>query len=115
MILSLQEALKRGVVAQEGVHHKPCAEAEAGDEGIQLALAHELGVSVAEAEKQLLIFAVQPFGELFFQIVQGVRRLLDGALGTIATGLRIDVAVLQLFNEVCHHSAPPLSVSSARH
>ena len=51
--LSLQEALEWRFVAQEGVHHKPSIEAEAGDEGIQLAFAHGLGVGVAEAEKQL--------------------------------------------------------------
>ena len=50
-MLPLKKALKRRVVAQEGIHHKPCAEAEAGDEGVQLGFAHELGVCVAEAEE----------------------------------------------------------------
>ena len=59
--LPLQEALKRRFVAQEGIHHKACAEAEAGDKGVQLTFAHELGVGVAEAEKQLLVLT----GELF--------------------------------------------------
>lgn len=34
MILPLKEALEQRVVAQKRIHHKPCAEAEAGDEGI---------------------------------------------------------------------------------
>ena len=70
--LSRQEALKRGVVAQECIHHKPCAETEAGDEGVQLGFAHELGVGVAEAEEQRLVFAGELLGELFLQIVQRV-------------------------------------------
>ena len=47
LILSIQEALERGVIAQKCFHHKPCAEAEAGDEGVQLGFAHKLGVGVA--------------------------------------------------------------------
>ena len=113
--LSLQEALERRFVAQKGIHDKPCAEAEAGDEGIQLTFAHELGVGVAEAEKQLLVLAGELFRELFFQSVQRVGNLLDGAFQAIATCLRVDVAVVQFFNEVCHHFAPPLSFRSARH
>ena len=70
--LFLQQALKRRVVAQKGIHHEPCAEAEAGDESIQLGFAHELGVGVAEAEKQRLVFAGELLGELFLQIVQRV-------------------------------------------
>lgn len=34
LMLPFQKALERRVVAQEGIHHKPCAEAEAGDEGV---------------------------------------------------------------------------------
>lgn len=72
LILPLQKALKRRVVAQKGIHHKPCAETEAGDEGVQLGFAHELGVGVAEAEEQRLVFAGELLGELFLQIVQRV-------------------------------------------
>ena len=50
---------------EEGIHHKPRAEAEAVDEGIQLGFAHELGVGIAEAEKQLLVFAGELFREFF--------------------------------------------------
>jgi len=63
---------KRGVIAQKCIHHEPCAEAEAGDEGVQLGFAHELGVGVAEAEEQRLVFAGELLGELFLQIVQRV-------------------------------------------
>ena len=72
IILSLQEALKRGFVAQEGIHHKAGTEAEAGDEGVQLAFAHELGVGVEEAEEQVLVFAGELPGEFFLQIVQSI-------------------------------------------
>ena len=34
LILPLQKALELRVVAQKRVHQKPCAEAEAGDEGL---------------------------------------------------------------------------------
>ena len=71
-MLPLKKALKRRVVAQKGIQHKPCAEAEAGDEGAQFAFAHELGVGVAEAEEQRLVFAGELLGELFLQIVQRV-------------------------------------------
>ena len=71
-MLPLKEALKLCVVAQKSIQHKPCAEAEAGDEGIQLGFAHELGVGVAEVEKQRLVFAGELLGELFLQIVQRV-------------------------------------------
>ena len=79
--LPLQESLKLSVIAQEGVHHKPCAEAEAGDEGVQLGFAHELGVGVAEAKKQRLVFAGELFGELFLQVVQRVGRFFAGRCG----------------------------------
>ena len=69
-MLPLKKALKRRVVAQKGIHHEPCAEAEAGDESIQLGFAHELGVGVAEAEKQSFVFASELLGELFLQVVQ---------------------------------------------
>ena len=72
LILPLQKAVKRRIVAQKRIQHKPCAEAEAGDEGVQLGFAHELGVGVAEAEEQRLIFAGELLGELFLQIVQRV-------------------------------------------
>ena len=72
LILPLQKALKRRVVAQKDIHHKPCAEVEAGDEGVQFGFAHELGVGVAEAEEQRLVFAGELLGELFLQIVQRV-------------------------------------------
>ena len=72
LILPLQKALKRRVVAQKGVQHKPRAEAEAVDEGVQLAFAHKLCVGVAEAEEQSLVFAGELLGELFLQIVQRV-------------------------------------------
>ena len=70
-MLPFQKALERRVVAQKGIQHKPCAEAEAGDEGVQLGFAHELGVGVAEAEEQRLVFAGELLGELFLQIVYG--------------------------------------------
>lgn len=69
-MLPFQKALERRVVAQEGIHHEPCAEAEAGDESIHLGFAHELGVGVAEAEKQSFVFASELLGELFLQVVQ---------------------------------------------
>lgn len=69
LLLPLKEALKWGVVAQKRVHHKPRAEAEAGDEGVQLAFAHELGVGVAEAEEQGLVFASELLGKLFLEMV----------------------------------------------
>ena len=69
-MLPFQKALERRVVAQEGIHHKPCAEAEAGDEGVQFAFAHELGVGVAEAEEQRLVLAGELLCKLFFQVVQ---------------------------------------------
>ena len=69
-MLPFQKALERRVVAQEGIHHKPCAEAEAGDEGVQLGFAHEFGVDVTEAEKQSFVFASELLGELFLQVVQ---------------------------------------------
>ena len=50
-MLPLKEALKLCVVAQKGIHHKPRAEAEAGDEGVQLAFVNEFGMGVAEAEE----------------------------------------------------------------
>ena len=71
LCVTLLKSFKWRVVAQEGIQHKPCAEAEAGDEGVQFAFAHELGVGVAEAEKQLLVFAGELLGELFLQIVYG--------------------------------------------
>ena len=76
--LFLPKAIKRDVFTQKCIHHKPGAEAEAGDEGVQFGFAHELGVGVAEAEKQLLVFAGELLGELFLQVVQRVRRLLHG-------------------------------------
>lgn len=69
-MLPLKKALKRRVVAQKGIQHKPCAEAEAGDEGVQFAFAHELGVGVAEAEEQRLVLAGELLCKLFFQVVQ---------------------------------------------
>ena len=69
-MLPLKKALKRRVVAQKGIHLEPCAEAEAGDESIQLGFSHELGVGVAEAEKQSFVFASELLGELFLQVVQ---------------------------------------------
>ena len=71
-MLPFQKALERRVVDQEGIHHKPCAEVEAGDEGVQFGFAHELGAGVAEAEKQSFVFASELLGELFLQIVQRV-------------------------------------------
>ena len=59
-MLPLKKALKWCVIAQEGIHHKPCAKAEAGDEGIQLVFTHELGLGVAESEVDL---AGQALGE----------------------------------------------------
>ena len=59
-MLPLKKALVRGVITQKRIHHKPCAKAEAGDEGIQLVFTHELGLSVAEAEVDL---AGQALGE----------------------------------------------------
>lgn len=102
-------------VAQEGVHHKTSAEAEAGDEGIQLTFAHEFGVGIAEAEEERLVVAGELLGELFLQTVQRVGNLLDRAFRAVATCLRVDVAVVQLLNEVCHHFAPPSSDRSVRH
>lgn len=69
-MLPLKKALKRRVVAQKGIQHKPFAEAEAGDEGVQFAFAHELGVGVAEAEEQRLVLAGKLLCKLFFQVVQ---------------------------------------------
>ena len=51
MMLPRMETLRLRVIAQKGIHHKPCAEAEACDEGVQLAFNHEFGIEVAEAEK----------------------------------------------------------------
>ena len=99
-MLPLKKALKRRVVAQKGIQHKPCAEAEAGDEGVYLGFAHELGGGVAEAEKQLLVFADELLGELFLQVVQRVGRLLRRALRAIAAILRVDFAVVQLLNAI---------------
>ena len=59
-MLPLKKVLERGVVAQECIHHKPCAKAEAGNEGIQLGFAHEFGLGVAESEVDL---AGQALGE----------------------------------------------------
>ena len=59
-MLLLKKALKRRIVAKKGVQHKPCAQAEAGDEGIQLVFTHELGLGVAESEVEL---AGQALGE----------------------------------------------------
>ena len=100
--LSRQEALKRGVVAQECIHHKPCAEAEAGDEGVQLGFAHEFGVDVTEAEEQRLVLSGELLGELFLQIVYGRSQsafseggLVVGAgLEDLGKGLRSQVGTM---------------------
>lgn len=80
-MLPLKKALERGVTAQKGIHHEPCTQAEAGDEGAQLGFAHELCVGVAEAKKQRLVFAGELFGELFLQVVQRVGRFFAGRCG----------------------------------
>ena len=72
LVLHLKEAHERGVIAQKCIHHKPCAEAEAGDESVQLGFAHEFGVGVAEAKEQRLVFAGELLGELFLQVVQSI-------------------------------------------
>ena len=94
LCVTLLKSFKWRVVAQEGIQHKPCAEAEAGDEGVQLAFAHELGVGVAEAEEQRLVFTGKLLGELFFQVVQRIGRLFRRTLGAVAAILRVDVAVI---------------------
>lgn len=111
--LSRQEALKRGVVAQECIHHKPCAEAEAGDEGVQLGFAHEFGVDVTEAEEQRLVLSGELLGELFLQIVQRVGDLFYRALGVVAAILWVDVAVVQLLNDISPH-CPSLHFCSSQ-
>ena len=45
LMLPRKKALVRGVITQKRIHHKPCAKAEAGDEGIQLVFTHELGLN----------------------------------------------------------------------
>ena len=100
LCVTLLKSFKWRVVAQEGIQHKPCAEAEAGDEGVQLAFAHELGVGVAEAEEQRLVFTGKLLGELFFQVVQRIGRLFRRTLGAVAAILRVDVAVIQLLNDI---------------
>ena len=45
LMLPLKKTLVRGVITQKRIHHKPCAKAEAGDEGIQLGFANELGLN----------------------------------------------------------------------
>ncbi len=69
LLLPLQKALERGVIAQKRIHHKTRAEAEAVDEGVQLAFAHKLCVGVAEAEEQGLVFASELLGKLFLEMV----------------------------------------------
>ena len=113
LMLPLQKALKRGVVAKKGVQHKPCAEAEAGDEGIQLRFAHEFCVGIAEAEEQSLVFAGELLGELFLQIVQRVGGLLYRAFRVIAVILRVEIAVVQLLNDISPH-CPSLHFCSSQ-
>ena len=67
--LFVQIAFKRCVVAAKGIKDHFCAETEADKKGIEAAFAHQLSVSVAEIEEQRLVFAVQAFGQLFFQLV----------------------------------------------
>ena len=76
LLRPLQKALERGVIAQKRIHHKTRAEAEAVDEGVQLAFAHKLCVGVAEAEKQRLVVTGELLSELFLQIVLTLRSIM---------------------------------------
>ena len=98
---------------QKRIHHKPCAEAEAGDEGVQLGFAHEFGVDVTEAEEQRLVLSGELLGELFLQIVQRVGDLFYRALGVVAAILWVDVAVVQLLNDISPH-CPALHFCSSQ-
>ena len=87
-VLSFQEALERRLVAQECIHDKPCAEAEAGDESVQFAFAHELGVGVAEAEKQLLV--------IYVHISHNDGRDVVMAAGIVAAGVPAQRSLVRL-------------------
>ena len=64
-------------------------------------------------EKQLLVFADELLGELFLQVVQRVGRLFHRALGTVAAILRVDVAVVQLLDDISPH-CPSLHFCSSQ-
>lgn len=54
--------------AHKRIHHEPGSEAEAGKEDLRLGLARELRAGAAEAEEQVLVPAVQPLEQFFFQV-----------------------------------------------
>lgn len=112
--IKVDDRVLRTVVSHlESIHHKPCAEAEAGDEGVQLGFAHEFGVDVTEAEEQRLVLSGELLGELFLQIVQRVGDLFYRALGVVAAILWVDVAVVQLLNDISPH-CPSLHFCSSQ-
>ena len=88
-MLPLKKALVRGVITQKRIHHKPCAKAEAGDEGVQLGFAHELGVGVTEAEEKLTEQLVGENKELFLRFCNASAEFMgESELDTFITGFR---------------------------
>ena len=88
----------------EGIECELCAEAESGDEAVEGGLSIDRGPSIDILDESFLLLA----GELIREEVLVIGKYLHIVLHLFilleAASLRVNIAVVKLFYEICHGS-----------
>ena len=88
----------------EGIERELCAEAEAGDEAVKGGLSVDGCPGIDVLEESFLLLAGELIREEVFAFVQRLHIALYLFVLLEAASLRIDIAVVKLFYEICHGS-----------
>ena len=88
----------------ESIECELCAEAEAGDEAVKAGLSVDGCPGIDVLEESFLLLAGELIREEVFAFVQRLHIVLHLLILLRASRLRVDIAVVELFYEICHGS-----------
>ena len=88
----------------KGIERELCAEAEAGDEAVKGGLSVDGCPGIDVLEESFLLLAGELIREEVFAFVQRLHIALYLFILFEAASLRVDIAVVELFYEICHGS-----------
>ena len=105
-VLFLQIVLRRSLRQNESIHHKPCTQAEAGDEAVQGGVAVVGRPGVGVVQEALLLVAGEMLGQSILVLADRPQLALDALVILESAVLRVDIAVIELLNKAFHIVSP---------
>ena len=93
-----------GFRGDEGIECELCAEAEAGDEAVEGGFTVDGCPGIDVLDKPFLLLTGEFIRKEIFAFVQRLHIVLHLFILLKAASLRINIAVIELFNKTCHGS-----------